>query len=219
MAFELGTRVGLQHKFNEKLKKVGYDWLLLFLKRHPELSIRKSEGVSINGIQGMHRSAVMQYFTLLDQVLVKYDLFNKPANIYNVDESGLQLNNKAGYVMAKKGSKSVAAAVSGEKGETISIIACCNAEGNFLPSACIFKGKNKKPEFEEGMPPGSSVYMSEKSAYVNTSIFFNWIKNHFVPKKSRWNNSSYCRRSHISQQFNRNVGVHRREKYCSSMST
>lgn len=72
---------------------------------------------------------------------------------------------------------------SAEKGETVTVIACCNAEGNFLPPACVFKGKNKKAEFEDGMPPGSVVYMGEKSAYVNTSIFFTWLKEHFVPRK------------------------------------
>lgn len=83
-----------------------------------------------------------------------------------MDETGLQLNNKPGQVIAAKGSKSVSAITSGEKGETISVIACCNAEGVFLLPYYIFKGKNKKEEFADGMSPGSSIKMFLKSAYV-----------------------------------------------------
>jgi len=45
------------------------------------------------------------------------------------------------------------------------------------------KGKNKKLEFEDGMPPGSIVYMSKKSAYINTILFFDWLRTHFLPRK------------------------------------
>jgi hypothetical protein len=103
--------------------------------------------------------------------------------VYNMDETGLQLNNKPGFVIARKGSKNVAAVTSAEKGETITVITCCNAEGYFLPPACIFKGKNKKSEFEDGMPPGSVVYMNQKSAYISTSLFLTWLKTHFLPRK------------------------------------
>ncbi|KAA5648665.1 hypothetical protein F3G58_33405, partial [Pseudomonas aeruginosa] len=52
-----------------------------------------------------------------------------------------------------------------------------------LPPACIMKGKNKKPEFEDGMPPGSKLFMSQKSAYIISEIFLEWLKTHFVPRK------------------------------------
>lgn len=108
---------------------------------------------------------------------------NKPGHIYKMDETGLQLNNRPGHVIVKKGSKNIASISSGEKGETITVIACCNAEGIFLPPTCVMKGKNKKQEFEDGMPPGSLVYMSERSAYVNSDIFLQWLKEQFVPRK------------------------------------
>lgn len=113
----------------------------------------------------------------------EHNLFDKPGHIFNMDETGLQLNNRPGFVLAEKGSKSVASVTSGEKGETITVIACCNAEGAFLPPACIMKGKNKKPEYQDGMPPGAVVYMSEKSAYINANIFMEWLRDIFIPRK------------------------------------
>lgn len=183
MAFRLAEQLKLSHRFNVQTGKAGLDWLHLFLSRHPELSIRKSEGVSQARVLNMNRQAVKSYFALLQDLLIRHNLVNKPGNIYNIDESGLQLNNKPEQVIAEKGSKSVQSVTFGEKGETISVIACCNAEGVFLPPSCIFKGKNAKPEYADGMPNGSKIFMNIKSAYVNCDIFYLWLKDVFVPRK------------------------------------
>ncbi|KAK9752759.1 hypothetical protein QE152_g3962 [Popillia japonica] len=46
---------------------------------------------------------------------------------------------------------------------------------------------NEKAEWKDGMPPGSVIYMSQKSAYVTSDILYLWLKDHFVPKKIRRN--------------------------------
>ncbi|KAB0803768.1 hypothetical protein PPYR_00738 [Photinus pyralis] len=86
----------------------------------------------------MNKNIVKDYF-LLKNILEGNNLFNNPSNIYNMDESVLQLNNRSGEVIAGKGSKVVTAA---EKGETIT-----------------------------------------KSAYINSDIFLEWLKTHFLPRK------------------------------------
>lgn len=53
----------------------------------------------------MNREEVKAYFKLLEKTLSDNDLMNKPGRIYNMDESGLQLNNRPGHVLAEKGSK------------------------------------------------------------------------------------------------------------------
>jgi hypothetical protein len=60
-----------------------------------------------------------------------------------MDESGVQANNKPASVITGKGSKSVRVLTSGEKGENVTVITCCNAAGQFLPPVLIFKGVNK----------------------------------------------------------------------------
>nr|CAI5839174.1 unnamed protein product [Callosobruchus analis] len=97
----------------------------------------------------------------------------------------LATQSKTEYVIARKGSKNVAAVTSGEKGETITVISCCNAEGTFIPPICIFKGKNMKKEYEDGMPPGAKVYMSEKSAYISATLFLRWLQSEFVSRKPK----------------------------------
>lgn len=183
LTYNFANQPKIKHKFNNNTQKAGYEWLYSFLSRHPNVSVRKSESLSLARSLCMNREKVNEYFKLLGEIFEQNGLFNKPGSIYNMDETGLQLNNRPDHVIAEKGSKSVFSVTSGEKGETITVVTCCNAEGVFLPPACIMKGKNKKPEFEDGMPPGSVIYMSKKSAYINTTLFFDWLRFHFLPRK------------------------------------
>lgn len=161
----------------------GQHWLKSFLERHPELSVRQAEGLSIARAQGLNRDEVNKMFELLLKVLTENDLIDKPDRIYNTDETGVQMNNNPGKVIATKGAKVVNSITSSEKGETMSIIACCNAVGHYVPPVVIIKGVNKRPEFQEGLPPGANVYMNKKSAYVNSELFQKWLKEQFVPIK------------------------------------
>lgn len=183
IAFHFAEQLGIKHSFNIDKQESGYVWLQSFLRRNPEIRIRQSEGVSLARCEALNRSEVDAYFDTLYKLMEEYNLFDKPSKIFNMDETGLQLNTRPGQVLAKKGSKAVASSTSTEKGETITVVACCNAEGVFLPPACIMKGKNKKSEWQDGMPPGSVLYMNQKSAYINAHIFFEWLKTHFLPRK------------------------------------
>ena len=103
MAYKLAEKCNQQHKFNRQKQMAGLDWLHLFLKRHPELSIRKSEGVSQSRSRALNRKNVANYFSLLQNTLIDQNLLDKPGNIFNVDESGLQLNNRPGVCSGSKG--------------------------------------------------------------------------------------------------------------------
>ncbi|CAH1959101.1 unnamed protein product [Acanthoscelides obtectus] len=87
----------------------------------------------------------------------------REARIYNVDETGLQMNNKPGFVIAQRGSKNVSAVTSAEKGETISVITSCNAEGAtgivpFNPSAIPdYAYLTDKPQVASPNEPESQV--------------------------------------------------------------
>ncbi|CAH1981192.1 unnamed protein product [Acanthoscelides obtectus] len=119
MDFKLAEELSIKHNFNKELRLAGFPWLQLFLQRNSRLSVRKAEGVSIDRSLGMNKKDIEAYFQLLENTLIGNDLMNKPGHIYNMDETGLQLNNRPGHVIVKKGSKNIASISSGEKGETI----------------------------------------------------------------------------------------------------
>ena len=47
LAFQIAEKLSIDHPFSKNYKKTGKDWLNVFLKRHPEISIRRPEPTSI----------------------------------------------------------------------------------------------------------------------------------------------------------------------------
>lgn len=45
-------------------------------------------------------------------------------------------------------------------------------------------GTYNRPQFAEGLPPGSKVLMNTKSTYINTDLLMKWFKEIFLPFKS-----------------------------------
>jgi len=135
--------MNLKQVFNSEKQIAGTDWYKSFMRRNDTLSLRKARGISNARAIAMNKEETDNHFKLLNQCLNDYKLVNKPSNIYiyNMDETGLQLNNEPGLVVVAKGSKIVQVRQSNERGETITVIACCNAEGSFLSPYCIFKGE------------------------------------------------------------------------------
>jgi hypothetical protein len=121
---------------------------------------------------------------MLEAVLKVNNLPNKPQSIFNVDESDIQLINKPGKVLAKKGVKHMHVLTPRKRGEKATVMACCNAEGQFIPPVLILKGVDKKQELGDGLPHGSQVYMNPKSSYINSVLFLKWFLELFFFEKA-----------------------------------
>ncbi len=68
-------------------------------------------------------------------------LTNKPAQIFNCDESGMPLAPKPPKVISKRGEKNPSY-VTGDTKAQISILACVNAAGGWIPPMVIMDRKN-----------------------------------------------------------------------------
>lgn len=76
----------------------GYDWFSGFMRRYPDLSIQKSDGLSVAPEDSPERN--LTFYNLLVVQIQAYNLQNKPENIANVGESEVQLINSAEKVIA-----------------------------------------------------------------------------------------------------------------------
>ena len=98
-----------------------------------------------------NRDTIEHYFSLLHDVLSSHDLLNKPAQIFNADESGVSLNPNPPKVVSPKGRqmKKVRYRCSGQKGQ-ITIVACANAAGQAIPPMLIYNAAKLNPEWIKG---------------------------------------------------------------------
>jgi hypothetical protein len=66
-----------------------YEWLYSFLNRHHNLILKKSRPLEKKRAS-LTKKQVDDWFNLLSRVIEENDLANRPAQIFNADESGKQ---------------------------------------------------------------------------------------------------------------------------------
>ena len=120
-------------------------WWYSFKGRHPELTIRTAEKLTYARAVAQDQSVLDHYFDLLEQTMLANELISFSSRIFNVDESGFQLQAHKSSIVAEKGSKHPTTVTTGDKAQ-ITVIACVNASGAKLPSLVIFDRKVLKAD-------------------------------------------------------------------------
>ena len=69
----------------------------------------------------MNWNTVGTFFNVLEKVATENNLSDRAGNIFNIDESGIQTNNKLDFLKTKKGSKNVHVLTSGKNTEYINV--------------------------------------------------------------------------------------------------
>ena len=111
-------------------------------------------------------------------MLEQNNLKTKPHLIYNLDETGLQLEHRPLKVIAGKSSYKTQA-ITSPNSATTTLIACINAAGTALPPFYVFKGKLRNYDLLHGAAPNSAYEMSE-SGWSNGQILVKYLKTHFL---------------------------------------
>ena len=179
LAYDVAEAMKLPHPF--KNQKAGKEWLRSFFHQHSELAIHSPEATSIGRVVGFNRPSVNRFFEAYKTELQK-GAFDA-SSIYNMDETGLTVVHRPKKVVAKRGQKQVGNVVSGEKGQTVTVVCACNAAGNYIPPALIFKRKRMTNTLLTGSPPGTVGYNSE-NGWINNEVFVQWLE-HFTKYAKR----------------------------------
>lgn len=69
MAYQLAVKNNKKSNFCTKNEMAEYDWYKCFVKKHPELSLRKPEATSVARAMGFNKTVVGQFFLLLGGLL------------------------------------------------------------------------------------------------------------------------------------------------------
>jgi len=173
IAFSYMKQNGLRG-FSEKKQKAGYEWFYAFMKRHPDISIRKPEPLSVARGMGMNESVKNAWFQKFEAAVDQLGIRNMPSQYWNVDETGLQDYFVPQKVVGEVG-KPCYQSTAGEKGETTTVVAAFNAMGCYVKPLIIMKGKRMKPEWLDGLPQDIVIMLRlSENGWINKELFMAW---------------------------------------------
>ncbi|KAI4455561.1 hypothetical protein MML48_9g00005578 [Holotrichia oblita] len=92
LAFQLASRNKIPKTFSVSKGMAGKAWFYNFMKRHPYLSLRQPEKISLASAAGFNRRNVNEFFNVLERTVDAYGFTT--LTIYNVDESGFSTVQK-----------------------------------------------------------------------------------------------------------------------------
>jgi hypothetical protein len=151
-------------------------WVRWFKVRHPDLTLRSSQGLEFVRVRGLCPENVASFYANLQ------DLYSKHRypmhNIWNCDESGTQAGkNGGGLVWARRGSQTVHSLMPNKR-EWITVLSCINASGDSIPGFYIFRGKRMMENYIQHCKNGASMAM-QPEGWMTASLFSQWI-SHFI---------------------------------------
>jgi len=71
IAYEFAEKNGIRHPFSTTDRRAGRDWTMSFVKRYPELSLRRPEATSISRLSVFNKVQVGRFFDVLKGELEK----------------------------------------------------------------------------------------------------------------------------------------------------
>ncbi len=159
-------RLGRTNRFINNLP--GPDFMIGFMNRHPELSVRTANLIK-RGRAALSHQEVNEFFDRVEKELEGVP----PENIWNYDETNLTDDPGAKKAIFKRGVK-YAEQIRNHSKSTISTMFCGNAAGDMVPPYIVFKAENLWKGWCLNGPKGSR-YNTSPSGWFNGFIYSDWF--------------------------------------------
>ena len=176
-AWALAKKSGRADRFNQEFGP-GDRWWSNFRKRRPELTLRKLDKLDRSRARNCDPEVVSNYFALLKKTLEDNNLSRSPRCIYNCDESFLPLDGSREKAVTHIKRKTAYGQVNGTT-EHITLLCGASAAGMALPPMIIYP-----KAFPGGAytfkGPDDAVYAKSESGWVDSELFFAWMKKVFL---------------------------------------
>eukprot|EP00918_Siedleckia_nematoides_P002967 GHVU01006790.1.p1 GENE.GHVU01006790.1~~GHVU01006790.1.p1 ORF type:complete len:420 (+),score=44.21 GHVU01006790.1:26-1261(+) len=176
VAYRFARQRRKEHNYNRRTKVLGRAWFLGFMKRHPELSVRKPQATSLGRAWGFNKESVMHFLDLMDNVVKEYDLHDY--SIWNADETGLNVvpEIKRQRYVGRKGVKQFGMLTPGERGRNVTCVCACSAAGSYVPPYFIFPVQKVDPTWYDSCGPPGCQATGSKSGWQTAITFRRWLK-------------------------------------------
>ena len=123
---------------------VTHGWWQAFYHCHPYISLRITSSLFLARAKASDPAVISNYFDMLEDCMIKNDLLDKSAQIFNIDETGMPFNPASPRGICKRGVKTVPSISSGHKSQ-ITVVGCVSAAGYCIPPMVIWDRKTLQP--------------------------------------------------------------------------
>ena len=153
----------------EQTQSAGNDWLQKFMKRNPQLSLRKPEATSLARTTSFNKQTWDEFFSNIESRMEKYHF--PPHRIFNMDETAMTTVHIPSKVLASKNTKQVGQVTSAERGTLVTAAACVNASGTGIPPVFIWHRTTTRnlDRYMKGTSPASLGLVNE-TGWMNMKI-------------------------------------------------
>ncbi|XP_067621255.1 uncharacterized protein [Eurosta solidaginis] len=163
--------------------KPGKKWYNGFLARHPEVSKRVPQSLTICRAM-VSENNIRSWFSKIRQYFVEnylLELLQDPKRIFNCDASGFYLSPQEKQVLVRKCSKKVYNRTANDEKECLTVLLTVGAYGAISPPLVMFPYKRYVPShITASMPKGWGMGHSD-SGWMTSEAFFEYITNVFHP--------------------------------------
>ena len=142
VAFKVVEAAGINHPFNREIQMACWYWRDKLRERY-NLSLRTPQNLSICRASIANKT-LHNDLDKVKNLLTKVDLKDKPAQIWNCDETGLTFVIKNSKTACQVGRKYVYKQSFGDRGATTTLLCCVCASGMSIPPMVILKGVRMK---------------------------------------------------------------------------
>ena len=118
----------------------GKDWFVGLKGRHPDFVVKKPQKLSVTRAKALNKEVADKYLEQLKSTIDELKV--GPNEIWNYDESNIQMEHKPTNVVGTKGAK-IPGRTAHSK-ESISVLGYGNANGDIMSPMIIVRGKTKR---------------------------------------------------------------------------
>lgn len=164
------------------------EWLLHYMKRNPNVSLRTPVANSLARAASFNRATVKNFFTMLIDTI--RNIRAAAFTIHNLDESGCTTVHNVPKVLAPKGRKLFGHVTSQKRGELVTICSVISACGTSLPPVFVFPRKEVKNYMMIGAPEGS-LGLASGNGWMKSELFSTHASAHnrpCEPNRTKTNN-------------------------------
>ena len=121
-----------------------------------------------------------RHFETLGRVLEENGLMNKSDCIFNVDESGINMELRKGKVVVSKKATNAHSVSKGAR-DHITVNCCVSASGQVLPPAIIYEKSFPSCPYKQ-LSPSNTLHMKSPNGYIDKELFLRWFTDLFIPQ-------------------------------------